>query len=352
MATYPKFPPNKPLTAEELHNSITIWANELTRELDNEDQKNTNAPSTNIYAVVTLTEIGRPRQGDVAYAISAGAFKGYTTTATGWINFETSTSAVESQISAVSANLAALSATMATSIANHLPLAGGQLTGTLSATDIEATKINVSTSIRSTVSAADIGDMLGSKIRLYKDVNSPDNSGSIVFEEGSGQNVALSHNVFDSALPQAGTALLLQSLASVTDHPAHFVTDGEIFADAAGTPTSAKKVWHAGNLSPYTFSAVGSYMFAFGGDTSNPVSRDYVSTSPGSTMAGSKLIPIGIGSNTFNSANANTGTSHNIGGMSLHADNIQFLSGTWRCMGDGRQVSSTGGVACLWVRIS
>ena len=352
MANYPKFPPNKPSTTEELHNSITIWANELTRELDTENLRQDSAPSTKIYAVVTITDIGRPQQGDVAYTISAKEFKGYTTTATGWVNFKTSTSAVESQISVVSTNLATLSATMATSIANHLPLAGGQLTGTLSATDIEATKINVSTSIRSTVSAADIGDMLGSKITLYKDVDSPDNSGSIVFEEGSGQNVALSHNVFDGALPQAGTALLLQSLASVDAHPAHFVADGEIFADAAGTPSSAKKVWHAGNLSPYTFEAVGSYIFAFGGDTSNPSSRDYVSTSPGSTLAGSKLIPIGIGSNTYNGGNANTGTSHNIGGMSLHADSISFLSGTWRCMGDGRQVSSTGGVACLWVRIS
>jgi hypothetical protein len=351
MANYPKFPLNRPSTAEELHASLTIWANELTRELDTENLRQSSTPSTKIYTVVTITDIGRPEQGDVAYAISVGKFKGYTTTATEWVDFQTSTSSVESQISSVSVNVAELSATMATSIANHLRLTGGQLTGTLSATNIAATNITASTSIRSSVSAGDIGDMLGSKIRLYKDVNSG-NSGNIVFEEGSGQNVALSHNVFDGELPQAGTALLLQSLLDVATHPAHFVADGEIFADAAGTPTSAKKVWHAGNLSPYTFSAVGSYMFAFGGDTSNPSSRDYVSTSPGSTMAGSKLIPIGIGSNTYNGGNANTGTSHNIGGMTLHADNISFLSGTWRCMGDGRQVSSTGGVACLWVRIS
>jgi len=101
-----------------------------------------------------------------------------------------------------------------------------------------------------------------------------------------------------------------------------------------------------------SFDGIGTYVFAFGGDTSNPSSRDYVATAPGGILEGSKLIPIGINSNTYNGGNANTGTNHNIGGMSLHADNIQFLSGTWRCMGDGRMNSSTNGVACLWLRIS
>ena len=44
-------------------------------------------PSTKIYTVVTITDIGRPQQGDVAYAISAAKFKGYTTTAGGWVDF-------------------------------------------------------------------------------------------------------------------------------------------------------------------------------------------------------------------------------------------------------------------------
>lgn len=106
------------------------------------------------------------------------------------------------------------------------------------------------------------------------------------------------------------------------------------------------------NVQTLNLDDVGTYVFAFGGDTSNPSSRDYVATAPGDTLAGSKLIPIGINSNTYNGGNANTGTDHNIGGMSLHADNIQFLSGTWRCMGDGRLNTSTNGVASLWVRIS
>ena len=117
------------------------------------------------------------------------------------------------------------------------------------------------------------------------------------------------------------------------------------------TPLRAKQAIDA-NAQSTAYADVGTYVFAFGGDTTNPSSRDYFSTAPGSTLAGSRLIPIGINSNTYNGGNGNTGTNHNIGALSLHADNIQSLPGTWRCMGDGRMNISTNGVACLWVRIS
>tara|TARA_R100000231_G_scaffold41478_1_gene36205 strand:+ start:3420 stop:3686 length:267 start_codon:yes stop_codon:yes gene_type:complete len=87
MASYPKFPIMKPPSVDELHTDISRWANELTRELDTEDLRKDSAPSTKIYAVVTITDIGRPQQGDVAYAISAAKFRGYTTTAAGWVDF-------------------------------------------------------------------------------------------------------------------------------------------------------------------------------------------------------------------------------------------------------------------------
>lgn len=87
MANYPKFPIRKPPTADELHTDVSRWANELTRELDTENLRQNSAPSTKIYTVVTITDIGRPQQGDVAYAISVGKFKGYTTSATGWVDF-------------------------------------------------------------------------------------------------------------------------------------------------------------------------------------------------------------------------------------------------------------------------
>ena len=63
MASYPKFPITKPNSTDELHTDICRWANELTRELDTEDLRKNSAPSTKIYAVVTITDIGRPQQG-------------------------------------------------------------------------------------------------------------------------------------------------------------------------------------------------------------------------------------------------------------------------------------------------
>jgi len=36
-----------------------------------------NTPSTNIFRVVTITSIGRPKKGDIAYSASSGKFKGY-----------------------------------------------------------------------------------------------------------------------------------------------------------------------------------------------------------------------------------------------------------------------------------
>ena len=85
MASYPKFPLTKPSNADELHTDISRWANELTRELGTEDLRKNSTPSTKIYAVVTITDIGRPQQGDVAFAISATKFKGYTGSA--WVDF-------------------------------------------------------------------------------------------------------------------------------------------------------------------------------------------------------------------------------------------------------------------------
>lgn len=85
MANYPKFPLQKPLDADQLHNDVSRWANELTRELDTEHLRQSSAPATKIYTVVTITDIGRPQQGDVAFAISATKFKGYTGSV--WVDF-------------------------------------------------------------------------------------------------------------------------------------------------------------------------------------------------------------------------------------------------------------------------
>jgi len=73
---------------KDLYNTVERWGAALTNELDTRDALVDNKPSTNIYAVVTITQIARPQKGDIAYAASAGKFKGYvSTTATqAWAN--------------------------------------------------------------------------------------------------------------------------------------------------------------------------------------------------------------------------------------------------------------------------
>jgi len=88
MATYPKLPLYiVPKTISDLVQTLSTYTNELTRELDLEDQKQNNAPATKVFTVATVTSIGRPRPGDIAFATNSGKFKGYVTTAAGWSNF-------------------------------------------------------------------------------------------------------------------------------------------------------------------------------------------------------------------------------------------------------------------------
>jgi|TARA_R110000744_G_scaffold74907_4_gene149348 hypothetical protein len=61
----------------EMYNGIQRWGSVLVQELNSRDLQVNSKPSTNIYTVVTVTEIGRPRKGDIAYSASSGKFKGY-----------------------------------------------------------------------------------------------------------------------------------------------------------------------------------------------------------------------------------------------------------------------------------
>ena len=76
MARYPTFP------TRELYTTLETWSGLLTSELETRDVDVDSAPATNIYTVVTTGSIGRPRKGDIAYAASAGKFRGYVSTAT------------------------------------------------------------------------------------------------------------------------------------------------------------------------------------------------------------------------------------------------------------------------------
>tara|TARA_R100001530_G_scaffold66278_1_gene47424 strand:+ start:280 stop:567 length:288 start_codon:yes stop_codon:yes gene_type:complete len=73
---------------EKVYKDLEQWGGALVNQLDTRDLKVDAQPSTKIYTVTTITDIGSPRKGDIAYAASAGKFKGYvSTTATqAWEN--------------------------------------------------------------------------------------------------------------------------------------------------------------------------------------------------------------------------------------------------------------------------
>ena len=81
MARYPTFPTSfNGVTNEELrelYTTLETWSALLTNELENRDVLVDATPSTNIYTVITVTDIGRPRKGDIAYSASSGKYKGY-----------------------------------------------------------------------------------------------------------------------------------------------------------------------------------------------------------------------------------------------------------------------------------
>ena len=90
MARYPTFPTsfNNVSNEElrELYTTLETWSALLTNELENRDVLVDATPSTNIYTVITVTDIGRPRKGDIAYSASSGKYKGYVSlgTETSW----------------------------------------------------------------------------------------------------------------------------------------------------------------------------------------------------------------------------------------------------------------------------
>ena len=92
MARYPDLPYLLNVTQEEtrkVYNALEKWGAALVNQLDLRDQELEGAPATNIFTVVTVTDIGRPKGRDVEYSASRGKFKGYVSTAasTTWKDF-------------------------------------------------------------------------------------------------------------------------------------------------------------------------------------------------------------------------------------------------------------------------
>ena len=78
MARYPTLPMN--ISNEDLvsmYKEVQRWGSVLINELDSRDLEIQNKPASNIFRVVTITSIGRPIKGDIAYSASSGKFKGY-----------------------------------------------------------------------------------------------------------------------------------------------------------------------------------------------------------------------------------------------------------------------------------
>ena len=55
---------------EKVYRDLEQWGGALVNQLDTRDLQVDSKPSTNIYTVVTITEVGRPKKGDIAYAAS------------------------------------------------------------------------------------------------------------------------------------------------------------------------------------------------------------------------------------------------------------------------------------------
>ena len=85
MARYPDFPLIFPDDVKRgvdyVYGRFQQWGAALINEMDTRDQIQDAAPSTNIYAVVTVGSIKSPEKGNIAYSVSKGKFMGYVSTA-------------------------------------------------------------------------------------------------------------------------------------------------------------------------------------------------------------------------------------------------------------------------------
>lgn len=88
MAIYPNLP--KYLfditDPQKVYDTILSWANQLNQQLELRDNQVDKTPATKVYSVLTVTDIGRPSSGDIAFSLDEGKFKGYVS-GTGWVNF-------------------------------------------------------------------------------------------------------------------------------------------------------------------------------------------------------------------------------------------------------------------------
>lgn len=86
MASYPQFVAYSDIKdINEMYNEVVSWGNRLTSELEIRDTEVANQAAIRVEVVTTVTEIGRPQAGDVAFSSGESKFKGYTGSA--WVDF-------------------------------------------------------------------------------------------------------------------------------------------------------------------------------------------------------------------------------------------------------------------------
>jgi len=89
MANYPELPFYVSLSTPELtrmYNEVQRYASILKMELETRDTEIRNSVSTRIYSVTSVSEIGRPFNGSIAFSTSTGKYRGYVS-GTGWVDF-------------------------------------------------------------------------------------------------------------------------------------------------------------------------------------------------------------------------------------------------------------------------
>jgi hypothetical protein len=86
MASYPQFAVYRQIQdVNDMYGEIVSWGNRLTSELELRDDEVRNQAAIRVEVVTTVTEIGRPQAGDVAFSSGESKFKGYTGST--WVDF-------------------------------------------------------------------------------------------------------------------------------------------------------------------------------------------------------------------------------------------------------------------------
>ena len=86
MATYPQFSTYREIQdIKQMYDEIASWGNRLTDSLQIRDDLENSRPSFKVIQVTTVTDLGNPQEGDVAFSLGESKFKGYTGSA--WVDF-------------------------------------------------------------------------------------------------------------------------------------------------------------------------------------------------------------------------------------------------------------------------